>query len=516
MIRIPSRIVSTLLALLIVASCSGRETDEPETTWRGDTGSGSDTTRTLDSSQDPGTGTGEDATQGETSTTGLTVRDLQDEGSVNHPAPDSDIVVTAVVTAVDTYAYEDNPATIGTFWIQDAVGGSYSGIEVFNDDNGIDVSGLVVGQTVTVTGQYIEFEGLSEIRLASFEVTDTTASPLAPTSVDPAKVATDQEQAEEYEGVLVIIRDVTVTDNGIGYGKIVVTGGLEIDDELVSFGTTPAVGQSYESITGVLTYHFDAVQLFPRTAADLVTDSGGGGGSDAESLAELHESPPANDAQVDLSGLVVTAVVEDLDGNKSAFVQDPDDGDDDTLEYGMWLGSRSYTVYTGISDLLDLVPGDEVHVVGPFKAGRFGGNLLEIRLESIERTNTGQTYTIHDIADPTTIARPGTTGTDDREGLLVRLTDVTVDAFVVDEFGILIPVVVEGSGEATTALVLDVTRIYSTVGELPSALAGGGTVTVTGPLWYRRTADIDLDTEGDQTWDAQRILVLDEDDIDAD
>lgn len=509
MTRFPSRLLFSAVCLILVASCSGRETDDGGQQWTRDAGGGSDATRTLDTAQDPGT---TDVTEGETSESGLVIRDLQDEIRQNHPESGTDVVVTGIVTAVDTYAYEGDPTNAGTFWIQESVGGPYSGIEIYNQDNGTDVSGLRVGQTVSVSGEYVEFESLSEIRLAAVDVTNATETPLTPAVVGPSEVSTGQGEAEMYEGVLVVVRNVTVTNNAVGAGKFAITGGLEVGPEMLEFDSMPAVGDTFDSITGVLTFHFDAVQLLPRSDADLVAGSGGGG--DVASLAELHQSPPPGETEVDITGLVVTAVVEDLDGYASAFVQDPDDGDEGTMEYGIWLGSRSYTTFTGVSGMADLTPGDEVHVVGPFKDARFGGNLLEIRLQSIERTNTDQTFTTHDVADPTTIAEPGSTGSSDFEGTLVRLTGVTVDAFVADEFGILIPVVVDDSGDPTTALVLDVSRVYSTVGELPSILTTGGTLSsVTGPLWYRRTGDLDLDTEGEQTWDAQRILVLDEADL---
>ena len=517
MTRFPFWLFASALCVVVVASCSGRETDDGVQTWTQDTG-GSDTTRTLDSGEDTGMVQDQgatDGTQGEITGTGLTIQDLQDETRPNHPESGTDVVVSGVVTAVDTYAYEGDPANAGTFWIQDMAGGAYSGIEIYNQDNGIDVSGLIVGQTVSVSGQYVEFEGLSEIRMASFQVVTATENPLTPAVVQAAKVSTGQDEAERFEGVLVVVQDVSVTSNAVGYGKFEVTGGLEIGPELFDFGTMPAVGDSFDSITGVLTYHFDAVQLLPRSVADMVAGSGGGG--DVDSLADLHESPPPGETTVEIAGLVVTAVVEDLDGYPAAFVQDPDDGNEGTMEYGIWLGARSYTTFTGISALADLAPGDEVTVAGPFKDSRYGGNLLEIRLASIEKTGSDQTFTIHDVADPTTIAEPGASTTEALEGSLVRLSSVTVSAVVADEFSLLVPVVVDDSGDPATALVLDVTRVYATVGEMPDTLTSGGTVTsVTGPLWYRRTGDIDAGTEGEQTWDAQRILVLDAADLNAD
>ena len=55
------------------------------------------------------------------------------------------------------------------------------------------------------------------------------------------------------------------------YGEFLVTGGLRVADTLYDdLVHGPAVGTSYTSLTGILTFTFGNHKLAPRDAADLV------------------------------------------------------------------------------------------------------------------------------------------------------------------------------------------------------------------------------------------------------
>lgn len=159
-----------------------------------------------------------------------------------------------------------------TFYVQDPEGGEYSGIAVFaSDAEGLSVS---VGDVVTIEGTYTEFFDLSQIKIASADAIQriNEATPLEPTVVTAADVATGGSLQENYEGVLVQVEGVTVTEATNMFGEFVVTGGLRVDDLFVSMDDwpDPAVDAAFESITGVMTYGFEEAKLAPRTAADLV------------------------------------------------------------------------------------------------------------------------------------------------------------------------------------------------------------------------------------------------------
>jgi hypothetical protein len=163
---------------------------------------------------------------------------------------------------------------VNQVYIEDPAGGPYSGIYCFNPYAAgvyaVDVTGLLPGYTIEVTGTYVEYYELSEIQLQAVELIDATTTVVAATPVDPADVATGGALLEPYEGVLVVVGPVTVTANDIGFGKFVVTDGLEIDDELYMLSSMPPLDTVYTSITGVLTFTFSTVQLNPRRASDYI------------------------------------------------------------------------------------------------------------------------------------------------------------------------------------------------------------------------------------------------------
>jgi len=114
----------------------------------------------------------------------------------------------------------------------------------------------------------------SQIVVAStqdLKATGTMPAP-APAVVSPADIATGGPKAEAYEGVLVTVKDVTVTNPDLGFGEWEVTGKLRVDDLFFAMAQwpKPAQGDKYASITGCLNYNFDNTKISPRTLADLV------------------------------------------------------------------------------------------------------------------------------------------------------------------------------------------------------------------------------------------------------
>jgi predicted extracellular nuclease len=179
------------------------------------------------------------------------------------------------VTASSGLTWSDG--TDASFFVQDSVGGPFSGIQVFvSDTAGFQIA---PGDQVTLTGTYTEFGGeMSQIEVGDASAITVGSSGPAPTPelVDPAMIATGGAMSEDYESVLVTVENVMVTDENpdapMEFGEFVVTGDLRVDDEFFAMAdwTKPAVGQSYASITGLLVYGFDNFKLEPRDAADLV------------------------------------------------------------------------------------------------------------------------------------------------------------------------------------------------------------------------------------------------------
>lgn len=183
-----------------------------------------------------------------------------------YPSPKEDrtVTITGVVTGITENTSYDN------FWIREA-SGLWHGIYVF--DNYIHPSR---GDSITLTGLIKEYYGVTEID------PDPDAHQLLATGVaepDPIKVTSAElaggcsATGESYEGVLVRMDSVVVTEDLNGYGEWYISddGGTtvcQIDDKC--FHYDPTIGDSIHSITGVVTYHYDEYEINPRDFNDIV------------------------------------------------------------------------------------------------------------------------------------------------------------------------------------------------------------------------------------------------------
>ncbi|MDX1390363.1 MAG: hypothetical protein R3344_14330, partial [Acidobacteriota bacterium] len=306
----------------------------------------------------------------------LSIYSIQDDTARDHPAVDDEVTTRGIVTAIDTLPRGDNVNSFGHFWIQDPAGGPFSGLYIFNPGgDAIDHTSLVLGQLVEVTGEYTEFNGLSEIRLDRATVIDETPVPLAPQVVDPAEVATGGARAEEFESVLVSVENVTVLSNEVGFGQFQVTGGLLIDDELTQYGL-PDNDAVLERITGILAFSFDEVQLNPRSSDDLPSGLGGG-----EVSIEEIQNPDSPNHPSPNSPVIVTGVISAVDGRIFE--------DDENTVGSFWIQAEGGGPYSGIQvfnpggeafDHTQLMIGQTVEVRGQYVEFF---DLSEISLQSL-------------------------------------------------------------------------------------------------------------------------------------
>jgi predicted extracellular nuclease len=148
------------------------------------------------------------------------------------------------------------------FWVQDAGGGEYSGIYVYLY-SGVkaDVS---VGDVVTLTGSYTEYYDLSELTVSSTANLTVTGSSTA-TTTELSEMPNDWEP---YEGVLVSLLDVSATSDIDSYGEIALDMDIEMDNYFYDFSAEN--GDSWTSITGVISYGYKAWKIYPRSADDLL------------------------------------------------------------------------------------------------------------------------------------------------------------------------------------------------------------------------------------------------------
>ena len=111
----------------------------------------------------------------------------------------------------------------------------------------------------------------SLLRNRLFRAIDENYTVPLPELVNSADIATGGSKAEAYEGVLVEIEDVEVTNPDLMNGEFEVSGGLRLDDLFFTNMDWPSVsmGDTFSSVIGVIDYSFDNHKLAPRSANDL-------------------------------------------------------------------------------------------------------------------------------------------------------------------------------------------------------------------------------------------------------
>ncbi len=205
-----------------------------------------------------------------------------------------------VVTAVGGYV----SANLRAMWVQDpsVVGGRFSGIKVTYSSDTTNLPS--VGDLINVEGEVIEWYGGTQVQFPTFSPGSGTMTPV-PVVVDPSAIGRDSDATTNpYEGVLVTLQNVQVTERCIedtmyrDHGDWVVAGNVLVStafmydyNGMLRAGSTTcdnqpngncscmamsrpndmrAVNDDFASITGVIDYSFDELRLDPRGNADLM------------------------------------------------------------------------------------------------------------------------------------------------------------------------------------------------------------------------------------------------------
>ncbi len=202
-----------------------------------------------------------------TSLMALSIKDIQytTDASGDSPYKDQVVTVSGEVTA-EPYAFDGR-----TFFIQDSIG-AWSGVMVYWSAIP-DTLLISEGDWVTVTGTVKEYYGVTEIAdITAFSIDEEAVFSIEPIDVTTGEVATDGENAESYEGVLVRVNDVDITSDMNNYGEWNVndgSGDLMVDDK-ADFYFNPDEYEDCLSITGVMDYSYSNFRLYPRLAWDIV------------------------------------------------------------------------------------------------------------------------------------------------------------------------------------------------------------------------------------------------------
>ncbi|MCK4653196.1 MAG: T9SS type A sorting domain-containing protein [Candidatus Cloacimonetes bacterium] len=177
------------------------------------------------------------------------------------------VTLTGIVTAIGWAHYDDN------YFISMPEGGPWKGVLVY-----FGVIFPEVGDEVEITGVVSEYYGMTEISNLTNATILSSGNPVP----DPIVVETgnliDPVDAEQYEGCLVNLLDVTVTEEQIEFGQWYVndgTGDCQMDDGFFYLDEVvpPIViilGDVWASLTGMVDYSYDEYGVHPRTPDDMI------------------------------------------------------------------------------------------------------------------------------------------------------------------------------------------------------------------------------------------------------
>ena len=198
-----------------------------------------------------------------------TIQEIQQGGVPDGTVVDlRDVVVTTPIATSPRGFFIQEPVY--------ATQAQYSGIWVYVPSASMvdDLTSVVTPDAlVNVRGMYTEYLGLSEIEIsAASDVVNVGSHELLPAIVAPCAVGTDGNQQEAYEGVLIRVENVQVTNtNPDGpdndWGEFEVEHCLRVDD--MFHHEEPNLSSEWNYIIGVMNYTHDNAKLEPRIAADM-------------------------------------------------------------------------------------------------------------------------------------------------------------------------------------------------------------------------------------------------------
>ena len=200
---------------------------------------------------------------------------------------DDSVSVTGIVTVESGLFYAGSHIT---FYMQedtDECGPEWAGTLIYNYQG--EAFSVFRGDLVRVRGQVSEYStpsgdplsNMTEVvTLANVEILDEGQPIPEPIVIFPVEIDSSTHtdyMAEIYEGCLVTVEDVYVSDNSSPYSQFSVSdqddeGECVIrvySDSLYNFNRPP-VGAMFESITGVVYHVYANYTIMPRTMDDLV------------------------------------------------------------------------------------------------------------------------------------------------------------------------------------------------------------------------------------------------------
>ena len=176
---------------------------------------------------------------------------------------DDDVSATLLVTSPE-------PFFGGSFWGQLVDGGDYSAVQVYGVG---DFTQPAVGDIVTVSGEYEEYRGQSEIVIFGEDdiSVDSSSNDVTPLEViDPCTIS------EAHEGQIVTVPSLVVTQDSDGQSfgyysaegcPLIQVNATFFDSNEAFLKATPGPG-TITNLTGIVTDKYDVFTISPRGASD--------------------------------------------------------------------------------------------------------------------------------------------------------------------------------------------------------------------------------------------------------
>ena len=180
---------------------------------------------------------------------------------------DEEVTVTGIVIGANFN--NDNK-----FFMSDPEGGAWHGIYIYDYE-----TGPALGDEVEVSGTVTEYYGLTELGYCTVTILSSGNPVPEPISVSTLNLVVPA-QAEQYEGCLVEVTNVTVTEGQDDYGQWYIdddSGECQVDDGFFYLDSvTPPIvitmGMEWAIIRGCLDYSYDEYGINPRTPEDLIDE----------------------------------------------------------------------------------------------------------------------------------------------------------------------------------------------------------------------------------------------------
>jgi hypothetical protein len=134
-----------------------------------------------------------------------------------------------------------------------------------------DSNALALGDRVRLTGTVAEYYGLTQLKSLTEFVIESSGNAVP----EPEVLPSGSVAQEQWEGVLLCMENVTVTDGDLGNGEWSVSDGsgdVRIDDK-GNYTYSPTTDDALLAVIGPLDYTYNNFKLQPRDDGDIILPS---------------------------------------------------------------------------------------------------------------------------------------------------------------------------------------------------------------------------------------------------